>query len=259
VRILTVTGAKDPDEYIQKYGAQRFARLLDGSGSQVSYLLAKERRNFDFSIPEDKSEYLKKASAVLAGIRSPVEREVYVSRVAEETGISGEFIRAEIKHIIDNREAAAKKKQMREEMDKISGARDRINPEKSVNLKAARAEEGLIAVLLKHPDYYRKLEPPVTEEDFVTQFNRNIFRLMRQQIEQDGTVSISALAQHLTTDEVARLTQYTITAVAADNELRQACDYAKVLRAPGGDMSGQDPEAIRRFLEQNKKSQKRKE
>lgn len=259
VRILTVTGAKDPDEYIQKYGAQRFARLLDGSGSQISYLLAKERRNFDLSIPEDKSEYLKKASAVLAGIRSPVEREVYVSRVAEETGISAEFIRAEIKHIVDNREAAAKKKQMREEMDKISGARDRINPEKSVNLKAARAEEGLIAVLLKHPDYYRKLEPSVTEEDFVTQFNRNIFRLMRQQIEQDGSVSISALAQHLTTDEVARLTQYTVTAVAADNELRQACDYAKVLHAQGGDMSGQDPEAIRRFLEQNKKSQKRKE
>ncbi len=259
VRILTVTGAKDPDEYIQKFGAQRFARLLDGSGSQISYLLAKERRNLDLSIPEDKTEYLKKASAVLAGIRSSVEREVYVSRVAEETDIPAEFIRVEIKQITNNREAAAKKKQMREEMDKISGVRDRINPEKSVNLRAARAEEGLIAILLKHPDYYQKLEPRVTEEDFVTQFNRNIFRLLRQQIEQDSTVSISALAQHLTTEEVARLTQYTVTVVAADNVLRQACDYARVLRGRGEDMSGEDPEAIRRYLEQNKKGYKRKE
>jgi DNA primase len=179
--------------------------------------------------------------------------------VAQETEISAEFIRAEIKHISDNREAAAKKRQMREEMDKMAGVRDRINPEKSINLKAARAEEGLIAVLLKHPDYYKKLDPPITEEHFVTAFNRNIFRLMRQQIEEEGTVSISALAGYLTTEEVARLTQYTVMAVAADNELRQACDYARVLQATGGDMAGEDPETIRRFLELNKKGHKRKE
>ena len=94
---------------------------------------------------------------------------------------------------------------------------------------------------------------------YFTAFNRNIFRLMRQQIEEEGTVSITTLAGHLTTEEVARLTQYTVMAVAADNELRQACDYARVLQTTGGDMTGEDPETIRRFLELNKKGQKRKE
>ncbi len=258
VRILSIKEAKDPDEYIQKFGADRFRRLLDGSGSQISFLLDKERRNYDLSIPEDKSEYLKKAVLILSNIKSLVEREVYIGRVSEQTEIPAEFIRVEIKQLAERRKTAEQKKQIREEMDKMSGKRDRINPEKSVNLKAARAEEGLIAILLKHPDYYKKLDPPINEEHFVTQFNRNIFRLMRERIEEDGTVSVSVLSQHLTVEEVARLTQYTVTAVPADNELKQACDYAKVLHLQGGDMTEMDPSDIRAYLEQ-KKGYKRKE
>lgn len=263
VKMLAMGDVKDPDEYIKKYGAQRFKRLIDNSGSHTTFLLDKALSVFDMNIPEDKAAYLKEAARIISEIPSAVEAEVYTSKVAQQTEISADVIKAEIKSIMESRAKAEKKRALKTETDRIMGARDRLNPGKRENLKAAVAEEGLIAILLKHPDYYEKLSIKITQEDFVTDFNKNIFGIMLRVLAQQGQLDLTRLAQHLTVDEVARVTQYTIKSVSGENEKKQAEDYAKAIKEVSSsaalDLSQSDPEQIKKYIEQAKMAKERRE
>ncbi len=231
VRVLSLDSGKDPDEYIKTHGAEKFARLLDESGSQISFLLHKARAKYDITLPEDKTEYLKEAVKILADIQSPVEAEVYITRLARETEISDIVIKNEIEATKRKRRKIEEKTQLKTENEKL--LRDRLNPMKASNLKAARAEETLIAILLKHPDYYEKLTPKITANDFITPFNKGIFSVLEDYIKENRSISLSTLSQRLTNEETSKLTEYTVNVVLANNGLKQASDCAEALRASG--------------------------
>lgn len=103
VRVLSMPDSKDPDEYINKHGPDRFRRLLDGSGSHTTYRLDKARAKYDLEIVEDKAAYLKEAVQILASLPSPMEREIYVLRLAQQTDVAADVIKAEIQSIMEQR------------------------------------------------------------------------------------------------------------------------------------------------------------
>lgn len=253
VRVLSMPDSKDPDEYINKHGPDRFRRLLDGSGSHTTYRLDKARAKYDLEIVEDKAAYLKEAVQILASLPSPMEREIYVLRLAQQTDVAADVIKAEIQSIMEQRRKQYKKQEFRTERDKSAGAKDRLNPAKRQHLKAAKAEEGLLAILMKHPDYYRKLNPAIGPEDFVTDFNRNIFRVMAEWIENGKDPDVAGMSKLLTVEEVSRLTEYMINNVPGKDELRRACDYAAAIADAGSDVRAllEDgaPEDIQKYIE----------
>ena len=91
-KIIKMEGAKDPDEFIKKFGALRFKQLLDNSDGAINFQLAKCKNDLDIESDTGRVEYLKRCVNVLAAINSPVERSVYVSKVAKEQGISREAL-----------------------------------------------------------------------------------------------------------------------------------------------------------------------
>ena len=95
VSVLSMTGAKDPDEFIQKFGAERFSMLLDGSRGALDFELSKLRAQFDTGTPEGKVGFLKEACRLFAGVRNPVEREVYITQTANELQIAPQAIKAQ--------------------------------------------------------------------------------------------------------------------------------------------------------------------
>ena len=88
VRVLQMSGAKDPDEYIRLKGPEAFARLIEGSENQVEYRLAQIAKKYDLSVDAQKVDYLREAEELLARLPGAAEREVYCRRVAAETGVS---------------------------------------------------------------------------------------------------------------------------------------------------------------------------
>ena len=88
VRILRMRGAKDPDEFLKKYGADRFRLLLESCENQAEYRLRSLQMRFDLSQDEQKVEFAKQAAALIAGFGTAVEREVYGTRAAEAAGLS---------------------------------------------------------------------------------------------------------------------------------------------------------------------------
>ncbi len=207
IKVLKMEGAKDPDEFIKKFGSARFRMLLDGSSNSTEYELAKTKARYDTDTADGRVGYLKEACAVLSEIKSPVEREVYASRLAEELGIQRQAIDEQIKGILEKRRRSQDKKQRRDVrvMNPVQSGMDTINPQRQANLKAAIAEESLIAMLMKNPDYLELVDKTVTPDSFVTDFNRLVFERVTERIRESGQCSLTALSGQFTDAQISRI------------------------------------------------------
>jgi DNA primase len=109
VKVITVTGGKDPDEFIKAHGADKFKELLDGSSNDVEYKLGEISFKYNLNVDSEKAACVREYLGVLSGIRSRVEREVYVDRIARETGLTKENLTAELETFIRRRAREEKK------------------------------------------------------------------------------------------------------------------------------------------------------
>ncbi|MBC8535733.1 DNA primase [Clostridiales bacterium BX7] len=205
VKVIRMTGGKDPDEYIKTFGRDKFNQLIEGSGSHIEYKLAKVSSKYDIHIDEQRVEYLKETVQILSAIESPIEREVYAARIARETGVDKAAVNAEVARA---RKAFAKKtaKNMeRREQEKLFSRRDKINPEKEGALKAAKSEEGLLCILFFHPDYAEEIREAILPQDFVTSFNRRVFESICGIIDRAGVPDTTLLGQEFSPEEMGAI------------------------------------------------------
>lgn len=207
VKVLRMEGAKDPDEYIKKFGSSRFRLLLDGSANSTEYGLSKIKAGYDVDTADGRVGYLKEACVLLADIKTPVEREVYAARLAQELGVQRQAIDEQVKGILERRKKARDKKQRRDVrvMSAVKSGMDTVNPQRQSNLKAAVVEETIIAMLLKHPDYLDELKRTVSAADFVTDFNRTVYEGLVQSILTTGECSLTSLGARLTDEQISRI------------------------------------------------------
>ncbi len=207
IKVLRMEGAKDPDEYIKKFGSTRFRLLLDGSANATEYELAKVKSKYDIETADGRVNYLKEACTVLAEIKSPVEREVYAARLAQELGIGRQAIDEQVKGFITRKRRAQDKKLRRDVrvMSAVSSGMDTVNPQRQANLKAAIIEESLITMLLKHPDFIDIIDKRLTPQSFVTDFNRIVFERVTERIRAAGECSLTALSAQFNDAQMSRL------------------------------------------------------
>ena len=213
VSVLSMTGAKDPDEFLKKYGPERFAMLLDGSSNAIEFELSKLRKNFDTEQADGKVGFLKEACKLFAGIRNPVEREVYITQVAQELSISPQAIHAQINNL-DKREHYRENRKQKADMNIYIGnmAAAKDDPQRRSNLRYAMAEEGIIYCLLKNPDFYKKISGQIGEQDFVTDQNRELYHAMAQRLEEGKSVEMIELSSLLSQEGMSRLSAILATA-----------------------------------------------
>ena len=205
VRVLRVDGAKDPDEYINKFGADKFKLLLGRSGDSTSYQLDAIKSRFDVNTDEGKVACLKESISVLAGLSSPIERDVYIGKLARDLEVTRMSIEESLKR-------ALKQKQRDKDRRERFGSRgdqadpfDKRNPQRRMDKRAAAAEEMLIAALAQNPEYAPRLKGQVVEEQFSTPLTGRIFTLILEMIDRIGDFDLSVAAAELTDNEVGYL------------------------------------------------------
>jgi DNA primase len=230
VKVLSMTGAKDPDEYIKKYGAQRFKLLLDGSSGAMDFEIAKLKAKYDLETDEGKVGYLKEFVAFMAGIRNEIERDVYVSRTAEELRVEKSTLLLQISHIIRQRARSAEKKQARDLSTFAVDPKDRLDPERSRNIRAALAEERLIAVLFKNPDYREHILAQIAPEEFVTAFNRQVFAFMCGRLKEEKSLDMISLSAAFDEVQMSRISGILAAASGQNFTRAEADDYIKVIK-----------------------------
>ncbi len=205
IRVARLSGGKDPDEIIKKYGKDKMQSILMNAVGDVEFDLQRAKAGFDLSAPDGKVAYLERAVGILASTSNPIQWDVYASKLANELGVAKEAIVVQI-------QKTAKQKNRRESREKFTKAATfqdemlkKVNPERQKFLTAARAEETLLASLLQNPDFYFKIKDKLQDGDFATQLNLRIYQLIAERIENNRPVEITYFSQDLTDDELGYL------------------------------------------------------
>lgn len=210
-RIIKMEGAKDPDEFIKKFGALRFKQLLDKSDGAVSFELNKCKEGIDLSTDMGRSEYLQKCSYVLASISSPVEQDIYISRVAAELDIKKEALEAQVNSVMKKKAKTEDKK----EWDEIRtfSAQRKEDPQSVQFPREYKAERGMIGYLVMHPDDLAFVKQRLPAEYFATDFNRRVYTSLLAGMEMSSNFNILSLQSEFSADEMGK-----ITAILSDTE-----------------------------------------
>ena len=96
IRILQMEGAKDPDEYIIKYGNARFQNLVEKALSVVEFKVKILKRNLNLENTNDKIKFLNEIAKLISKVENTMEREVYIEKISQQYDISKEAIYAEV-------------------------------------------------------------------------------------------------------------------------------------------------------------------
>ena len=223
VRVLAMTGAKDPDEYIQTKGAAAFRNLLEGSEDQVDYRLRAVVDKYDLSQDAQKVEFLREATELVARLPGSAEREVYAMRVANLAGIAADAVTAEVrqrrKRLLSRAGRETERQQTRPGRLSETPGRPRYADEAS-----GKAEEGILRVLLLDPALAKKPTLPPAE-DFTVPELQHIYREVLARLRQDGEVSHATLAGALSNSEMSLLVQLQGEPLTAANSERALGDY----------------------------------
>lgn len=204
-RIIRMEGAKDPDEYIKKFGADRFRMLLDGSSDAIDFMLDKCEAGIDLNTEMGQVEFLNKASRILAGIESPLEREVYISRTSKKCDIPVQVLKSHIDGLLRKNTRTEKKKQWQNITAKATYTRDDMNPKAALFRKESKAEELIIHYLLRHSEDWEKISQVAPIEIFVTDFNKKVYAALLDKMKNNDKFTVSLLTDEFTAEEMGRI------------------------------------------------------
>ena len=252
LRVVQMTGGKDADEIIRTHGRERFADLLKSAASTTEYKLLEARARCDLSTDDGKVEFLMAAAEILAGC-SIVERDIYSTRLSNELGVGVDSIKAQIK-IAEGKLRRIAESNKRRETDALltKSFEDKNNPERASNLRAAKAEETLIASFMRNPDFYNKLKERISSRDFVTAFNRRIMECLEKALDNGLEPNLSIFSSDFTPAEMDSVTRIFHLSSTLGNTLKECEDCIKVLKessssAPTDASSMSDEEFLRLF------------
>ncbi len=214
VRVLKLNGAKDPDEYIQKFGPDRFRRVLEESKTGFEHKAERIFSRYDLTVGSDKIKASNEICSMIAEYPSPVEREVYLASVSHKLELPVEVLRNSVEQVQRRNRKAAQEKESREAQATLKNFGDRINPEAAKDPRAASAEETVLGLLLIFEEYRSAVESgsiALQASDFLTDFHRRVFSAVMQMHATESGFHMELLGEDFNPDEMGRIQKMVVT------------------------------------------------
>ena len=227
-RILKMQDAKDPDEYIKKFGAGRFRLLLEEADDAVQYALDRCRDGIDVTAVDGKVTMMQKAVSVLADIENGMQRSIYLSNLAKEQEIDPVALKEQVEREIRIRRGREKKQAWRATVNQ-SLLRDPVNPTASGNRKAAKAEELILCYLFRHPDAMTEISEMICPEQFVTELYRRAYEVYLEEMPKLSVFTFSIYSGTFSADEMGALTGIAARYQEIDISLASVHDAVDIL------------------------------
>ena len=203
VKVLQMKDAKDPDEFLHKFGADKFKLLLEESSNRVEYQINAIAKKYDLREDDQRVAFIHEAAELISTLGSAVQREIYGNRVAEAGKISEDAMKMEIGKAYKRRIAREKKKQEQIDLAPAKALQPKARSIHYDNVKSAMAEEGVIALGLREPallDHCGNLRG----EDFSVPLLGRVFDVLLMRHSQGLEVSLGVL-EDLTAEEMSHL------------------------------------------------------
>ena len=230
VRVLQMQGAKDPDEFIKSYGREAFSRLLDRSENQVDYRLAQVRKKYDLADDAQRVAFLQEAAELVSTLHSAVEREIYGNHAAQTAGVAPETMAMEVNRALKARLRKEKKRQERRDLTPASQLQPRVRGLRYENIRSARAEEGLIRLLLLDPGLVLQMGE-IRGEEFSSPLLGRAFDLLAQRSREGLSTQLAVLAGEFTGEEMDHLAQVAAQPESTANSGQSIRDYISVIHS----------------------------
>lgn len=232
IKVLSVPNGKDPDEFMRTYeseGPARFKKLIEDCNNDVEYQLQKALKNYNIETSQGKIEYLKDAIKILADLENWVEQEIYSIKISELVGVDKATIFEQVKKEKSRIKKYKEKRQFKEIIKSISAHDDKINTQKRDNLKAANAEEALIAYIINNPEKAKEISLKISPDEFCTSFNKRIYSSIVEKIENSKAVSFMSISKDYSMEERSKIAQMLAKENSRNSSEQAVQEYIKVI------------------------------
>lgn len=228
VRVVRVHGAKDPDEFLKKFGPDAFAKLLDQSENYVNYNLRQLQEKYDLTDPIQRAEFARAGAEVISQLESPVEREVHAGQLAQTTGVGKDALLQEIQRFRKQRFYQAKRKQERRDLTPVNQIQPKSRQMRYDNPRSARAEEGILRLLMLDSSLAQQISD-LTPADFTAPVLGKIYGVLRDRMDQGRSLQLGALEGELSWEEISLLTEIMGRPASLENGAAAMADYRSVM------------------------------
>lgn len=229
---LALQGGKDPDEIIKKFGAERFRSILNGASNEVEYKLLECKKGIDVSSDDGRIKYLRRAVPILAKLQNAIEKDVYAARLSEELGVSKEAIVLQMKDE-ERRLIRQTKKMDFQGLQKGLGSHTMGSGknDQGHSIRSVKAEETVIASLLKNPDFLKKVNSVLTSEEFTDDFLRRVYTVLSDRINSGRSADFIFLSSEFSPDEMGKLVKLQNSSGCLSNTYEEISECIKVMKS----------------------------
>ena len=252
VKVLKMRDAKDPDEFLRKFGADRFRILLEESSNRVEYQLKAIQKKYDLNIDEERVNFITEAADFVSTLVSAVQREVYGNRAAEAAKISPEAMKIEVQKAYKRRLSREKRKQEKIDLAPARNLQAQSRQIRYDNVKSAAAEERVVAAVMKEPALLSEI-PELTPEEFSAPILAKVFSQQLQRHREGQDATLTGLTD-FTSEEMAHIAGI-LQRYDGPVNVQALRDCARTIRMEhqtGAVRTGEDIMALRSRLQERK-------
>lgn len=263
IKILTVPSGKDPDEFIRSKGENSpaaFKLLIEKCGNDIEYRLMKLKENYNLNTTDGKVAFLNEAVKIVATIESPIERDVFASKLCAELEIDKNAFLEQISKVKRRNRRENIKKETRQIQAELNGQSDKINREHYKKPRSSSAEEALLVYLINNPDYANSISERVTPDKFSNSLIKRYYEYVLSKIK-SGYEPLTSVSSDFNSDEVSYLYKLISTTIPAASTREAVEEYINVINEESNkltsdklaDMSADDINDYIMKMKQNKK------
>lgn len=258
VKVLRMAGAKDPDEFIKKYGKTAFQKLLDGSENQIDYRILQIQQKYDLKDDEQKVAYLQEAAQLIARLQSPVEREVYGGKAAAAAGFDKKVMNEEVERQRRRMGWQQKKKKERQALNPAAGYQPDERRYRYTDPRSARAEEGVIRLLLLDEELFHQTGT-LSPSQFSSELLSHIYAVLLRRWESGLSLDVDLMGMDLPPEEMSHLIRILHDVESTANRTTAMQDYIRIIQGASSQRnfkSDSSDEDLERIFQQKKRGTK---
>ena len=230
---------QDADDFIKFQGPDAFERLLNGSENGVEFRMAQVAAKHDLASDEARVAYSEEISELLSSLPNAVEREIYAARAAEVAKITPEAMKLEVQRAFKRRIAREKKAALRKDLNPTAQLQPKERAFRYENIRSARAEEGILRILLLDDTLFPST-PPLTEAEFSSPLLGRVFTLLWQAKQSGRTVTLGTLFESLSSEEASHITAICQQPESPQNARQALADYIRIVKTEADKRAGKE-------------------
>lgn len=232
IRIPSLQYGKDPDEIIKNVGVEKFGAMLEGAASDLEFNILEVRKKHNLATTQGKLDFLNEIVKLLADT-TPIEQDLYVSRISEELGIDKRNLNAQLEDYVRKNGRSRKKSEYKKLVNESLKDNAKISRDSGSSVKKFKAEERFIFLLIKYPDCY-KLLADFSPDALTPGFTRKLFDLVCENIENGISIELMSFGEKLSMDEIGRFSGILARGSESADPKQEFTDCIKVINSEHG-------------------------